>query len=182
MQQDTANVAVTIKMSLENAKVCIKFTLLYNINNTKWLGLTAISCIPYVFLIIILFSIFWGQLFNYKRQRNDIFHCLICHQKLWHQMSLCLKTSRSLRWKVHLVDLPIYSNWKDPRFPPSSYWKFLKILKNAYNFFIIRLNNILGWRVTFANIKVKDQSHSKIILISFVSLLLRVSELQTLHS
>lgn len=96
MQQDTANVAVTIKMSLENAKVCIKFTLLYNINNTKWLGLTAISCIPYVFLIIILFSIFWGQLFNYKRQRNDIFHCLICHQKLWHQMSLCLKNSHNL--------------------------------------------------------------------------------------
>lgn len=164
-------------------RYAFKLTLLYKLKKKtcKIRSLHLSDKIPLIFFVILFSILFPEKLYNYLRYRNIIFLCLIGHQKLWHQMSLCLKTSRSLRWKVHLVDLPIHSNWKDPKFPPSNYWKFLKILKNAYNFFIIRLNNILGWRATFANIKVKDQSHSKIILTSFVSLLLRVSELQTLQ-
>lgn len=161
-------------------RYAFKLTLLYKLKKKpcKIRSLHLSDKIPLIFFVILFSILFPEKLYNY----SIFILCLHGHQKLWHQMSLCLKTSRSLRWKVHLVDLPIHSNWKDPKFPPSSYWKFLKILKNAYNFFIIRLNNIFGWTATFANIKVKDQSHSKIILISFVSLLLRVSELQTLHS
>lgn len=149
-------------------RYAFKLTLLYKLKKTQTrLGLSTFQ-IKYLLYSLLFYSLFYfRKSFIIIRDIETLFFFVLMAIKSY-------GTKWAYVWKLP-DHLPIHSNWKDPKFPHSSYWKFLKILKNAYNFFIIRLNNILGWRATFANIKVKDQSHSKIILTSFVSLLLRVS-------